>query len=189
MKKDWWNTTAKQMQFNTPSANWTTPVIACQRKHLHCSEIVCHKDPGGPFQSELLKNNSESNLQHLFLHLVDKYSILTNTAVSVCVSIPEHRQAHFHRFLSQVEKLTSLMLNTRSGEYSVKYWRQPPCRPLTLSYSFKIHSRLLTFPPAVLFLYENLSPAKEITFTPSWCPQRYYLDFAEQYSGFWGPPL
>lgn len=184
--KDWWNTTAKQMQFNLPVANWTTPVVALQRKDLHCS--VCHKDSGGPFQSELLKNDSVGNLQCLFLHLAGKCSIITDTAMPAW-GIPEHRQADLHRVLSEVEKLTLLMLNIGSGEYYVKYWRQSPCRPVTLSYSFKNHSRLLTSPPAIFCLYENLSPAKEITFTPSWCPQRHYIDFAEQYSGPGGPPL
>lgn len=75
-----------------------------------------HEDPGGPLPSELLKNNSVSNRQYHFLHPVGKYSIITNTAVSVW-GISEHRQADFHRVLSEAEKLTSLMLNIGSGKY------------------------------------------------------------------------
>lgn len=153
MKKDWWNTTAKQMQFNTPLANWTRPVIACQGRT--CTALRLLYGPRHPFQSELLKNNSVNNVQYLFLHLVGKYSIITNTAVSGW-GTPGHRQADFHRVLFEVEKLTSLMLNVGSGEYYIKYWRQPPCRPLTLSYSFKKHSRLLTFPPAILYCMRTL---------------------------------
>lgn len=78
------NYKAKAIQYIRSQLNQTCYRLAQRPAPLKdCLQMqrTGHKDPRGPFQLELLKNYSSSNLQFLFMHLLDKHSIAPNTAM------------------------------------------------------------------------------------------------------------